>query len=194
MSLPDDYLTYPNRKYGQDHKRYDWSPAPERTPIFLPNSKKVAVTIIVPLEYFMLNPSSEPYKHAGAMVTPYPDLRHYTTRDYGNRVGAFRLLRAFRDAGVKATFAANAALIERARPLIDALLTDGHELAAYGWDTDTIQWEGMSDEREVDAINRCRTAFDALTTDHKDSSSAHLDEPQPSAVNAHARPDPQRRV
>ena len=25
MTLPDDYLKYPKRRYGMDHDRYDWS-------------------------------------------------------------------------------------------------------------------------------------------------------------------------
>ena len=44
-------------------------------------------------------PTRKPVKLPGSMTMPYPDLRHYTLRDYGNRVGAFRLLDRFADAG-----------------------------------------------------------------------------------------------
>ena len=66
------------------------------------------------------------------MVTPFPDLRHFTSRDYGNRVGVFRILKALRERGLTATFALSAALLERAAPLIDAIVNDGHEIAAAG--------------------------------------------------------------
>ncbi|MBY0422659.1 MAG: hypothetical protein K2Q06_10170, partial [Parvularculaceae bacterium] len=99
-ALPEDYLLYPKRRPGQDHDRYAWALAENRALVRLANGAALGVALVVPLEWFMLNPSGKPFKHPGAMQTPYPDLRHFTTRDYGNRVGAFRLLRVFRDAGV----------------------------------------------------------------------------------------------
>ncbi len=161
MSLPPDYLIYDNRHYGQDIARYDWAMAHDRPKIIWPDAKSVAVLIIVPLEFFMLNPSGKPFKHPGAMVTPFPDLRHFTSRDYGNRVGVFRLLKALKTAGLRATFPVNAVLLEKKRPLIDAILTDGHEIAAHGWDTDSIHYGGMDPSLEADYIAKTRAAFSA---------------------------------
>jgi allantoinase len=162
MPLPPDYLTYPNRHYGQDIARYDWAMSRNRKPILWPNQKAVATLIIVPIEYFMLNPSGKPFKHPGAMVTPFPDLRHYTTRDYGNRVGVYRILKALKVAGLKATFPINAALLSRKQVLIDAILADGHEIAAHGWDTDSIHWGAIDPDVEADYVARTRTAFEAV--------------------------------
>jgi peptidoglycan/xylan/chitin deacetylase (PgdA/CDA1 family) len=161
MPLPDDYLIYPHRSYGMDQDRYAWRPAGERPKIAWPNDARLACMIVAPLEFHMLNPGGKPFKHPGAMVTPYPDLRHYTTRDYGNRVGAFRILRELKAAGLKATFPVNAALLARARPLIDAILADGHEIAAYGVDTDHIHWGGLDRETERAWVGQTRAAFDA---------------------------------
>ena len=94
------------------------------------------------------------------MVTPYPDLRHFTTRDYGNRVGVFRILEALRAARVRATFPVNAVLLPRIRPAIEALLEDGHEIAAYGLDTNHIHWSGLEPGIERSWIEQTRTAFD----------------------------------
>lgn len=159
MPLPDDYLRYPKRAYGQDHDRYPWRLAEDQPKYVLPGGAPLAVAFVIPLEWHMLNPSGRPFKHPGAMQTPYPDLRHFTARDYGNRVGAFRLLTIFRDAGVKATFAVNAALLPRIRPLIDAILADGHEIAAHGWDTDSIHWSGLNSAAEKDLVAKTRRAF-----------------------------------
>ena len=161
MPLPPDYLTYPNRHYGQDIDRYDWRRSVDRPKMMWPNNKAVAALIIVPLEFFMLNPSGEPFKHPGAMVTPFPDLRHYTSRDYGNRVGVFRILKALRAAGLRATFPVNAVLLEKKRPLIDAIRADGHEIAAYGWDTDSIHYGGIDSAIEADYVAKTRAAFSA---------------------------------
>lgn len=161
MTLPDDYLRYPRRRHGQDHDFYSWALAKDRPKGALPGGARVGVAFVVPLEYFMLNPSGKPFRHPGAMQTPYPDLRHFTTRDYGNRVGAFRLLDVFADAGVKATFAVNAILLDRVKPLIDAIAADGHEIAAHGWDTDSIHWGGVDPQTEESFVKRTREAFRA---------------------------------
>lgn len=161
MTLPSDYLSYPNRQYGQDIHRYDWRMSINRPRITWPGDKAVAALIIVPLEFFMLNPSGKPFKHPGAMVTPFPDLRHYTSRDYGNRVGVFRILKALKMAGLRATFPVNAILLHKKRALIDAVVADGHEISAYGWDTDSIHWGGADPAVEADYIDKTRAAFTA---------------------------------
>lgn len=161
MPLPDTAHSSPHRAYGMDQDRYAWEPAPVRQPFAWPGDKALALMIVVPLERHGLNPSGKPFKHPGAMQTPYPDLRHYTTRDYGNRVGVFRILEALKAASVTATFPINASLLARAPPLIDAILADGHEIAAYGLDTDAIHWGAIAPETEKSYIEQTRAAFNA---------------------------------
>ncbi|MBT9470528.1 MAG: polysaccharide deacetylase family protein [Pseudomonadota bacterium] len=161
MSLPETYLTYPHRAYGMDQKRYDWRTCGARPPIAWPQGRTLAAMIVVPIEHHMLNPTGKPFKHPGAMVTPYPDLRHYTTRDYGLRVGVFRILKELKTAGLKAVFPINAALLQRARPLVDAILADGHEIAAHGLDTDHIHWGGLDLDVETKWVAATRAAFTA---------------------------------
>lgn len=164
MRLPDDYLEYSERSYGLDHDRHDWVPMERRDPLRLKNDKKAAAFIVVPLEFFPLDPPGEPFLHPGSMKTPYPDLRHYTTRDYGNRVGVYRILNVLEDVGMKATFVVNAAVAERYSPLVKAVEQAGHEIAAHGVSTAHIHHEGLSCRQEEDFIARCRAEFpDAKT-------------------------------
>ena len=86
------------------------------------------------------------------MVTPYPDLRHFTVRDYGNRVGVFRILEALEDAGVTATFAVNGEIAKRYPPLIQTIRKQGHEVIAHGLSTDHIHNEGLGKEEENQLI------------------------------------------
>jgi len=160
MPVPEDYLVYPRRAYGSDQDRYPWRASGERAPVAWPGQAAVACLIVVPLEFHMLNPQGKPFKHPGAMVTPYPDLRHFTTRDYGNRVGIFRILKELKAAGLKATVPVNAVLLSRVRPLIEALIEDGHEIAAYGVDTDHIHWTGLEPGVERRWVEQTRNAFD----------------------------------
>jgi allantoinase len=161
MPLPDDYLTYPHRSYGMDQDLYAWRPAAVRAPLHWPDGRAVATMIVVPVEHHILDPQGKPFKHPGAMVTPYPDLRHYTTRDYGNRVGVFRLLDALAAAELKAVFPVNARQIKRLSPLIQAIADGGHEIAAYGLATDHIHWSGLDETTEVGWIAEVRRLFDA---------------------------------
>lgn len=145
--MDPNYLTYPNRKHGQDHSFYNWRLSRDRKPIQWGGGAKVALSFVVPLEFFPLNPSGVPFKHPGAMATPYPDLRHYTVRDYGNRVGVYRILEALGD--TRAGFAVNAEVARRYPPLMGYL--NDHEIIAHGVSTDHIHHEGLS-EAEEDAL------------------------------------------
>ncbi|WP_409020620.1 polysaccharide deacetylase family protein [Brevundimonas vesicularis] len=161
MSLPESYLTYPKRAYGMDQSLYAWRQQAERAKVNWPNGQAVAAMVVVPIEHHTLTPSGKPFKHPGAMVTPYPDLRHYTTRDYGNRVGVFRILKALKAAGVKATFPINANQLERLKPLIDAIIADGHEIAAYGLSTDHIHFGALDRGTEEAWVAEVCARFDA---------------------------------
>jgi len=134
MTLPDDYTTYPHRRAGYDHQFYDWSNMHQRKAVEWPGGKSVAVWLCVSLEWFPITPEDKPFRAPGHMVTPYPDYRHYTVRDYGNRIGVWRMLDAFNSAGVKASFATNSAIAERYPELIEAILGEGHEIIAHSID------------------------------------------------------------
>jgi peptidoglycan/xylan/chitin deacetylase (PgdA/CDA1 family) len=161
MPLSDDYLVYPHRAYGMDQALYDWRPADRRAPIVWPNAAAVAAMIVVPIEHHALTPPGKPFKHPGAMVTPYPDLRHYTSRDYGNRVGVFRILDALAQTGLTATFAINAHQLTRLAPLVEAVRAEGHEIAAYGLSPEHIHWTGLEPGVEARWIAEARDLFDA---------------------------------
>jgi allantoinase len=162
MSMPDAYLTYPKRAYGMDQDRYDWRLAADRRALVWPAQAAVAAMIVVPIEHHTLAPVGKPFKAPGAMVTPYPDLRHYTTRDYGNRVGVYRLLDALKALDLTATFPINANQLGRLRPLVEAILEDGHEIAAHGLSMDHIHWGGLDIAEETEWVEQVRHAFDAM--------------------------------
>lgn len=164
MTLPEDYLDYPARGYGMDNPYYGWDPADRREKISLRSGARAMATIVVPLEFFPLDPPARPFKHPGAMKTQYPDLRHYTTRDYGNRVGVFRLLRAFAEHRIRATFAVNASVAERAPPLLEAIRAGGHEVAAHGVSTAHIHHEALAEDDERALIAAARDAFPEAVT------------------------------
>ena len=163
MPLPDDYLVYPFRKAGPDHSRYAASPYRDRAPLALPAGTKLGLWVTVLVEFFPLNPSGKPFKAPGAMQTPSPDLRHFTTRDYGNRVGIYRILKVLSDLGIGGTFAVQGAVAERYPTLIKDILSDGHEICAHGWDTDSLHYTGLEPAVERSYIVKTLDALETAT-------------------------------
>lgn len=154
MSLDPSYLEYPHRSYGMDHDLYDWSMLADRKPVEWPNGKRLALWVNLSLQHFPLDQKGQPFPPPGGMTTSYPDLRHYTLRDYGNRVGVFRVFKALDAYGVHASCAMNARLAERAPYLLDRVVERGHELLCHGWDMDTPHFGGMDRDAEAEIIAR----------------------------------------
>lgn len=151
MSLDPAYLAYPRRRHGYDHDLYGWSALHERPPVVWPGGKTVALWLCVSLEWFPIVPANTPFRAPGHMQTAYPDYRHYTARDYGNRVGVYRLLDAFARVGARASFAANAAIAERYPALVADITGAGHEIIAHSTDMNGTIATGLSidDERAL---------------------------------------------
>ena len=152
MPLDKSYLEYPHRSYGMDHDSYDWSMLTDRKPVSWPDGRKLALWINVALQYFPLNQAGKPFAPPGGMTTAYPDLRHYTLREYGNRVGVFRVLKALDRFNICASFAINSRLAERYPYLIQRIVDRGDEILCHGWDMDTPHYGGMSKSEEADVI------------------------------------------
>ena len=147
-TMPASYLQYDKRRYGMDHDRYAWSQLHTRAKVQWPKDARVALWVIPALEWFPLDMKGKPFKPPGAMVTSYPDLRHYTLRDYGNRVGIFRIMKALEARGIKASVATNAAVAVRYPALIKACVDKGWEILANGLDMDHLHYEGLAVEEE----------------------------------------------
>ncbi|MFM8546946.1 MAG: polysaccharide deacetylase family protein [Betaproteobacteria bacterium] len=154
MSLPDSYLKDPLRRYGMDHDLYDWSPLPARSPIEWPGGARIALWVVPALEWFPLNMKGVPFKPPGAMVTAYPDLRHYTLRDYGNRVGIYRVAKALAEHSIPATVAVNAAVAARYPALVQDCNKWGWEIIANGLDMDHLHHAGLDRDEESRWIAR----------------------------------------
>ena len=154
MPLDPEYFDYPHRSYGMDHDFYDWSMLVARKPVQWPAKARIALWVNVALQYFPLNQSGKPFAPVDGMVTTYPDLRHYTLREYGNRVGIFRLLRAFDQYHVKPTFAMNTHLAERYPYLLDRLTERGDEIICHGWHMDKPHYGGQSHDEEAELVKR----------------------------------------
>lgn len=163
MTLPKDYLEYPKRRHGMDHDLYPWSNMFARPKIAWPGGAKVALWITAALEYFPLTPGDGPFRAPGHMVTPYPDYRTYTIRDYGNRVGIFRIFRVLDRLGLTASAPMNASVAERYPALVEEVTGRGWEVIAHGIDMNHLHHGGMEEAAERAQIEGAASRLRAAT-------------------------------
>ena len=147
--ISDDYLKYPGRRYGMDHDRYAWSMLHTRAKIAWPGGARIALWVTTALQWFPLDQQGKPFKPLGSLQTAYPDLRHYTLRDYGNRVGVYRIMKALERHGIKASVPVNAAVAARYPSLVRECVARGWEIVGHGLDMDHLHYEGMTDEKAL---------------------------------------------
>ena len=148
MTLDPSYLDYAKRARGMDHDLYPWSNIFQRPPLAWPGGQKLLTWIVIDLEWFPITPKATPFLAPGHMQTAYPDYRHYTSRDYGNRVGIYRLLDALDKAGAKASIAANSAIAERYPALIRDIVAAGHEIIGHATDMNATIATGVPEAEE----------------------------------------------
>lgn len=163
MSLPASYLEYDKRRKGMDHDLYPWSNMFERQPVSWANNKKVATWIVIDLEWFPITPNDKPFRAPGHMQTAYPDYRHYTSRDYGSRIGVYRLLDALKKVNAKASVAMNSAIAERYPELAQDIVNDGHEIIAHSTDMNAAVATGVDLEVEKKYISESISKLEAIT-------------------------------
>ena len=163
MSLPASYLEYDKRRKGMDHDLYPWSNMFERQPVSWANNKKVATWIVIDLEWFPITPNAKPFRAPGHMQTAYPDYRHYTSRDYGSRIGVYRLLDALKKVNAKASIAMNSAIAERYPELAQGIVNDGHEIIAHSTDMNAAVATGVDLEVEKKYISESISKLEEIT-------------------------------
>ncbi|MBB5686894.1 polysaccharide deacetylase family protein [Sphingobium boeckii] len=165
MALDPAYLDYPHRHKGMDHGLYRWSNIFDRPAITWPDSRRVLTWVVIDLEWFPITPTDKPFRAPGHMQTSYPDYRHYTARDYGNRVGIYRLLDALTKVGARASVAANGAIAERYPELMRDIVDAGHEIIAHSTDMNGTIATGIGEAEEraliVDTLDSLERAAGA---------------------------------
>ena len=159
--MTDDRFSYPHRRRGLDHDWFAHEPTIRRQPIMWPGRCHIALWITVPVELFPLNATELPVRPLGTLDRGYPDYWTFSNRDYGLRIGIFRIMRVLDGFGLRATAAVNAAAAVNYPRVMNELLQREWEMMASGIDMGQPHHSRLSvdDERQL-----IRTAHDVLTT------------------------------
>jgi len=111
------------------HNRFKYSALPSRPQFNWPEGKRLAVYIAINLEHF---PYGIPCGvDLDRQTLPWSQ-RSWLWREYGNRIGGFRLIELFEELGLPAAVIANTANYEHCPELIEAHRARGDELIAHG--------------------------------------------------------------
>ncbi|MBT7622032.1 MAG: polysaccharide deacetylase family protein [Lentimicrobiaceae bacterium] len=112
-----------------ENKRYSWSPIHKREDFSWPHGKRLALYIGLNLEHFSFG------EGLGAKLTPSasePDVLNYSWRDYGNRVGVWRLYELFQSLELPVSLIVNSSIYDYAPEIIETGVGLGYEIVAHG--------------------------------------------------------------
>jgi allantoinase len=108
-------------KTGTYHGLFDYSPIVDRPPLKWPNGAHVAVWVVPNIEHYELT-----------VIANKADVRNLSHRDYGNRVGIWRMMEALTDFGVRGTVALNSAVCRLYPRVLEEALKLDWELMGHG--------------------------------------------------------------
>ncbi|MEO1018941.1 MAG: polysaccharide deacetylase family protein [Pseudomonadota bacterium] len=133
------------------HARYDYAPIHERPDFSWPEGRRLAVYLGLNLEHFAFG------EGLGAELAPggpQPDLLNYAWRDYGNRVGAWRMLALFDELDLPSSVLVNTALYDYCTELVAAFAARGDEIVGHGR-TNSERQSVLEEDAERALIAEC---------------------------------------
>jgi peptidoglycan/xylan/chitin deacetylase (PgdA/CDA1 family) len=120
----------------------------DRPRVTWPNGARVAVWVIPNIEHFHIE--------IGAQA---PDLRNHSRRDYGNRVGVWRIMEVLAKHNVRGTVALNAEVGRFYPRIMEEATKLNWELMGHGL-TNSVMLAGLSAEQETAVIAEARAVIE----------------------------------
>lgn len=160
----DRTYVLPELRQGMDHEHYGWSPLNAGRPVLAwPGRARVALCVIVTAEHAEWKRPPEgcqvPNLAGGYGQGPFPDVTAWSHREYGHRVGIFRVLDTLQKHGIRPTIAMDALTAEHYPFLVRHCLARGCEVIAHGISVNRMISSRMSEDEERAYI---RTSIDAV--------------------------------
>ena len=157
---PDDVLAP-----STDHGWFAYSALPDRPGLAWPDGKRVAVSVVLDLRAVEWERPDNPpaiRPPGGRGIAPYPDFPRMGHREFGHRVGVFRLLEIMRRLGITPAAVVDVLTVEQYAPLIDHLRSDVSEFIAGGLSASRPITSLMSEDEERDYIASTRRRLEVV--------------------------------
>lgn len=130
----------------------------DRPRISWPNGARVALWVAPNVEHYEYLPPRDPGRNPWPR-SPHPDVQGYAHRDYGNRIGFWRMLEALDRYDVTCTASTNLAVFEHYPDIGKAMADRGWEIMSHGiYNTRYLSSLSEEEEREfyVDCVETLR--------------------------------------
>lgn len=137
---------------GQD--RIAYSALPSRSALRWPGGARLAVWVAPNIEHYEYLPEQVRVRNPWPRL-PHPDILGYGLRDYGNRVGVWRLMELFDRLELPVTVSLSMAVLDMYPDLAQAMMERQWEFMSHGLYNTRYHWN-MSEDEERDAIAQCQ--------------------------------------
>ena len=134
--------------------RIAYSAWPERAPLAWPDGARLALWVAPNIEHYEYLPEVVRVRDPWPRV-PHPDILGYGLRDYGNRVGVWRLMELFDRYALRCTVSLSMAVLDMYPELAEAMLARDWEFMSHGLYNTRYHW-GLSEDEERSAIEVCQ--------------------------------------
>ena len=133
------------------HGRYDYSSLPNRAQYEWPNGTKLAVYVAMNIEAFSYGEGK-----GAAIAPPEQAMSHsiYSWRDYGNRIGFWRLMDMFDDLKIPVQHQINTAIYDECPDIPERIRSRNDEFLGHGY-TNSEEQGGLSEQKEKNLIAEC---------------------------------------
>ena len=111
--------------------RVDYMPIVDRPIIKWPDNARVAFWVSPNVEHYEYLPENQGVRNPWPR-TPYPDVQQYSYRDYGNRVGFWRMLEVLDKHNIKCCVSLNLAVLEHFPEIAKAMTERDYDYMSHG--------------------------------------------------------------
>lgn len=147
-----------------DHSLYRYSALPAREAPMANGAAGLQAYVLLCLEHWEAQPPEGAYRDprfVGEFGSFTPDYRGWTQREYGLRVGLFRVIDALREAGLRPAVAANARVLPRLPRVVAQLEDWGCEWVAHGLSANVMMHSHMSIDQQREHIAEALDGFES---------------------------------
>jgi peptidoglycan/xylan/chitin deacetylase (PgdA/CDA1 family) len=136
-------------RFTDPRDRAPYSPIALRPRIVWPGGARLALWIAPNVEHYEYQPPHNPHFNVFRR-TPLPDVQQYAFRDYGNRIGFYRMAEALDRHGIRATVSLNLAVLDHYPGLKDEMVGRGWAFMSHGiYNTRPVYGLSEAEERAM---------------------------------------------
>ncbi|MCC6888898.1 MAG: polysaccharide deacetylase family protein [Hyphomicrobiales bacterium] len=138
---------------------FPYSPIIDRPKLCWPEGAHVALWVIPNVEFFALNEIVPAATGTGGASMPVPDIPSWSVRDYGNRIGIFRIMDVLDRHGIRATAALNSDLCGRHPRIIEEGNRRGWEWMGHN-ESNSRRLNAIEPSQERSVIRNCLSTIE----------------------------------